>query len=277
MLLIIFRRPAEAAFRQRYQLTVLGIHRPGADAPVDLDRGRLAFGDILLVQGTWERILALRALRRDFVVMGQPEVMIGRRSYRKAPLAALALAGMVLVMATNLLPLVTAALLAALFLVLSGCLSIDQAYEAIDWRSVILIAGMLPLSLALERVELVDLAARSLVAGLGGAGPLAVMAGLFLLTSAFTQVLSNTATAVLIGPIALSAATTIGVRPQAFLMTVAIAASMAFASPVASPVNTLVMAAGGYRFADYLRVGLPLLLLMLLATLLTLPLIFPFG
>jgi di/tricarboxylate transporter len=161
-------------------------------------------------------------------------------------------------------------------MVLTGCLSIDDAYKAVDWKSVVLIAGMLPMSTALERVGLVNVTAQGLIRLLGAWGPLAVLAGLFLLVAILTQVLSNTATTVLVAPIALAAAQGMGIRPYAFLMAVALAASMAFASPVASPVNTLVMGAGNYRFGDYARVGVPLILLSMLLCVLVLPFLWPF-
>ncbi|HSG44623.1 MAG TPA: SLC13 family permease, partial [Anaerolineales bacterium] len=149
-------------------------------------------------------------------------------------------------------------------------------YGYIDWKSIVLVAGMLPMSTALERVGLVSLGAESLTTTLGSLGPIWVLGGLFLATSIFTQVLSNTTTAVLIAPLALVAAQNLGVQPQAFLMAVGLAASMAFASPVASPVNTLVMGAGNYRFSDYIKIGTPMLLIGLIISMLALPLIFPF-
>ncbi len=263
-------------FGSRYHLTVLGIRRPGSDETLDLKNTTLRFGDMLLVQGAWRDILELRRRRRDFVVMGQPETMIGAPARVKAPLALLVLVGMLVMMVTNLLPLVTASMLAALLMILSGCVTIDEAYESVDWKSVVLVAGMLPMSTALEKVGLVNLAAQGLTNSIGAMGPAFVLAGLFVLTSFFTQVLSNTATTVLIAPIGLAAAQKLGVSPYAFLMAVAIAASMAFATPVASPVNTLVMGAGRYRFSDYLRIGIPMILLMLTISLVALPLLWPF-
>jgi di/tricarboxylate transporter len=148
--------------------------------------------------------------------------------------------------------------------------------SSVDWKSIVLIAGMLPMSIALERVGLVNLVAQGMIETLGSLGPLLVLGSLFLLTSIFTQVLSNTATTVLIAPIGLAAAQKLGVDPHAFLMGVAIAASMAFASPVASPVNTLVMGAGSYRFSDYMKVGVPMIIITLIAAVIGLPLVFPF-
>jgi di/tricarboxylate transporter len=152
----------------------------------------------------------------------------------------------------------------------------DEAYQAINWPSIVLVAGMLPMSVALEKVGLVDAAASGIIGAVGSLGPIAVLAGLFLLTSIFTQVLSNTATTVIVAPIALASAQTLDITPYAFMMAVAIAASMAFATPVASPVNTLVMGAGNYRFGDYIKVGVPMILLTLVISVLLLPLLFPF-
>ncbi|MCA9943545.1 MAG: SLC13 family permease [Anaerolineales bacterium] len=266
----------EVRFGTTYRLTVLAISRPGAGQNLNLKTTRLEFGDTLVVQGRWHDISRLRDFRRDFVVMGEPESEVDRPPRSKARWAAAIMVSMLVLMVGEFVPLVTAALVAALLVVLTGCLTMDKAYDAIDWKSIVLIAGMLPMSTALEKVGLVNLIATGFVDTLGGSGPLAVMVGLFLLTSIFTQVLSNTATTVVIAPIALVAAQTLGIQPHAFLMAVAIAASMAFASPVASPTNTLVMGAGNYRFSDYVKVGVPLILLVLVAVSLLLPVIFPF-
>lgn len=266
----------ETRFGSTYHLTVLGINRPGADEKLGLKDTTLEFGDTLLVQGPWKNILGLRKRRRDFVVMGQPETMLGAPARNKAPIALLILLGMLAIMVTNILPVVTASMLAALAVILTGCLSMDDAYEAVNWKSIVLIAGMLPMAIALEKVGLVNLAAEGLTNSVGSFGPLVVLAGLFILTSLFTQVLSNTATTVLVAPIALATAQQLGVQPYAFMMAVAIAASMAFASPVASPVNTLVMGAGNYRFSDYIKAGAPMMLIMLIVTALAVPLLWPF-
>ena len=265
----------EARFGSTYNLTVLAINRAGAERDINLKETRLQAGDTLLVQGMWRSIAALKRSRRDFVVMGEPEAMAGAPARRRAPLALLVLAGMLILMITNAVSIAAAAMVAALAMILAGCVTIDEAYEAVDWKSIVLIAGMLPMSIALEKVGLVGLVAQGLVGLVGDLGPLAVLAGLFVLTSAFTQVLSNTATTVLIAPIALASARQLDVQPYALLMAVAIAASMAFASPVASPVNTLVMSAGNYRFRDYLKVGGPLLLLALILSVLLLPVLWP--
>jgi len=265
----------ETRFGSTYNLTVLAINRSSGERDMSLKETLLQAGDTLLVQGTWRSIVALKKKRRDFVVMGEPEAMAGAPARRKAPLALIVLAGMLVLMITNSVPVAAAAMVAALAMILSGCVTIDEAYDAVDWKSIVLIAGMLPMSIALEKVGLVGLVATGLIDLVGNLGSLAVLGGLFVLTSAFTQVLSNTATTVLVAPIALAAARQLDVQPYAFLMAVAIAASMAFASPVASPVNTLVMSAGNYRFRDYLQVGAPLLLIALIVSVVFLPLLWP--
>jgi di/tricarboxylate transporter len=263
-------------FGVRYRLSVMGIRRPGSEEAFNLKTTPLRFGDTLLVQGSWENILGLRKNQRDFVVMGQPEEMLGPVNQRKAPIAAVILAGMLIVMIGDFMPLTTTAMLAGVLMILTGCLKIDEAYEFIDWKSIVLIAGMLPMSIALEQVGLVSLVAEGMINTLGAQGPMWMLAGLFLGTAIFTQLLSNTATTVLLAPLAFATAIGMGVQPHAFLMAVAIAASMAFASPVASPVNTLVMGAGNYRFSDYAKTGIPMLLIAAIVVLLVLPLLWPF-
>lgn len=266
----------ELHFGRLHQLTVLGIQRPGSDESLNLKTTPLRFGDTLLVQGSWENILALRQKGRDFVVMGHPEALQGPPQRAKAPLAGLILLVMLLSMVGEVMPLTTSSMLAALLMILTGCLSIDEAYNVIDWKSIVLVAGMLPMSAALDKVGLVSLIAENLTTTLGVLNPIWIIGGLFLVTSFFTQVLSNTATAVLVAPLALAIAQNLGIQPHALLMAVAVAASMAFASPVASPVNTLVMGAGNYRFSDYMKVGAPLMLIAMVVTMVILPLLFPF-
>lgn len=269
---------ADVRFGSTYRLTVLNLRRPGIDEPLNLKETPLKFGDVLLIQGRWKDIFALKRLRHDFVVMGEPEAAEMGAFTRKshAPITLVILLAMIVAIALNLVSLTLASMLAGMAIVLTGCLTMDEAYDSIDWKSLFLIAGMLPMSTALVRVGLVDLAANALVATLGGWGPLFVLGGLFIVTSAFTQVLSNTATALLIAPIALASAQGLRVDPHAFLMAVAIAASVAFASPVASPVNTLVMSAGNYRFGDYARVGALMVALSFIIVVVGLPILWPF-
>lgn len=268
---------SELKFGTVYHLTVLGIRRPGTNEFLDLKNTKLRFGDVLLVQGSWKNILALRQLHQDLVVIGQPEEMMVSTPVRgKATITLAILVIMLVAMILDILPLVTISWIASLMLILTNCITIDDAYKVIDWKSIVLIAGMLPMSIALEQVGLVNLVSQSLTSFLGELGPSYVLAGLILLTSVFTQVLSNTATTVLIAPIGLAAAQELSVMPQAFMMGIAIAASLAMATPVASPVNTLVMGAGKYSFGDYMKVGIPLIVICLVIATLVLPLLWPF-
>ena len=264
-------------FGSLYQLTVLGINRSGADISLSLKETKLQFGDTLFVQGPWKNIRALIDQRRDFIVMGQPEALKGTPHRSKMILSSLILIGMLILLVTNWLPLSTTALIAAFLMIVTSCLDMKDAYNSVDWKSIILIAGMLPMTTALQKVGLVQVGTDWMAATLGGFGELPTLAALFLITALFTQVISNTATTVLIAPIALSLALRLGYQPQAFLMLVAIAASTAYASPVASPVNTLVMGSGNYRFRDYARVGIPLILISMLITILLLPLLWPLS
>ena len=273
---LVGKTVADVRFGTSFNLTVLGLHRSMSHDSLPIASTHLQMGDILLVQGSWENILALRNRRRDFVVMGQPEEMVGAPTRSRAPVALVILLGMLALMVGEVFPIATASMFAALLMILTGCLTIDDAYEAIDWKSIVLIAGMLPMSIALEKVGLVNLAAAELTLTLGSQGPTVVLGILFFTTALFTQVLSNTATTVLLAPIALAAAGNLAVQPHAFMMAIAVAASMAFASPVASPTNTLVMGAGSYRFGDYMKVGIPLIFISLLLAVLILPLLLPY-
>ena len=267
----------ELRFRSVYGVSVLGIKRMGKALSGDPATVKLEFGDTLLVTGVWADIIRLQKERRNLVVIGQPKEMADALlDTSKAPLAGLILAGMLVLMAFGLLPTVTAVLLAAVGMVLCGCLRPQEVYRTISWESLVLIAGMLPMSTALQKVGGVEFIADGLISVVGQMGPLAVLAGVFVITSLFSQFISNTATTVLVAPIAYTAALRMGVAPQAFLMAVAVAASSAFATPIASPVNTLVLAPGGYRFFDFVKIGVPLVLLTLGLSVALLPLLFPF-
>ena len=267
----------DAHFRERYGLSVLGILRMGQPMRGDFLATRLDFGDSLLVGGGWRHIDLLQAEQTDFSVLTIPREMDEVAPYReRAPWALAIVAGMLGLMTFDILPSVTAVLLAGLAMVLARCVTMEEAYESINWQSIILIAGMLPMATALNKTGALELIVTGLVESLGTLGPIALMAGLFVLTSVFSQFISNTATAVLVAPIALGAATSMELSPYPFLMAVALAASTAFSTPMASPVNTLVLGPGGYRFNDFVKMGVPLQLLAMALTLLVVPLIFPF-
>lgn len=265
----------QAAFRSHHALSVLGIRRRGQPL-VHLAQEKLAFGDVLLVVGAWKRIALLQNDPKDFLVLNlAAELSEVAPSYRQAPFALAILLAMVVLMTFGWVSNVVAVLLAALAMGLCRCLRMEDAYRAINWPSLVVIAGMLPLAKALEQTGGVALIADGLVAGLGPFGPLALLAGVFVLAALIGMFISNTATALLMAPIAIAAAQQVGVSPYPFAMTVVIAASAAFVTPVSSPVNTLVLAPGGYRFNDFVRVGLPLLLLVMGLTLLLTPLLLP--
>ncbi len=272
---LVGRSLRELRLRGGRGITVLG-ERPsgGEPGPPDLDRP-LAAGDALLLTGRAKSIGTLGNGVRDLVLLGAgAESQDRRRSH--APLAIGIMLAMMTAMTLGLVANVIAVLAAAVLLVLTRCLSMEQAYRSINWESVVLIAAIIPMATALDNTGGMDLAAKALLRLAGDLGPLALMAALFVFTSVLSQVVSNTATTVLVAPIALQAALAMEVSPYAMLMTVAIAASTAFATPVASPVNTLVLNPGGYRFADFARAGIPLQLLILVATLLVVPRLFPF-
>lgn len=266
----------QSRLRDTYHVTILAIMRLGTSIESAISTTPLRFGDTLLVGGEWRNIDALCADDQDFVVISQPREKPQRQPVTgRAWIAVAILLGMLILMTTGLTPTVTAVLLAAVAMVLTRCVTMEEVYRTMSWESVILIAGMLPMATALEQTGGIELIATGLTDSLGGWGPLAVMAGLFVLTSVFSQFISNTATTVLVAPIAFQAALSLEVEPRTFLMTVAVAASTAFATPIASPVNTLVLGPGGYRFADFARVGILLQLLLLVTTLLVVPFFFP--
>ena len=274
---LLGRTLKETRFRDRYQLSVVGIQRLGESLEGDIREAKLRFGDMLLVQGPWEKIRLIQGETRDFVVALAPREMgAALRPLDKAPLALTIMAGMMLLLTFEIVPAVTAVLLAAVAMVLFRCVSVDDAYRAVNWESVVLIAGILPMATALEITGGMDLIVAALDGILRDATPLVLLGALFLLTSVLSQVISNTATAVLLAPIAFQLAISAGAAPEPFMMTIAVAASTAFATPVASPVNTLVLGPGGYRFGDFFKVGVALQFLILLATLALVPVFFPF-
>ena len=270
----------ESGFRSKYHINVKGIRRKREYITDELASVRLHAGDVLLVQGTWANISRLGNDEEDWVVLGQPleEAAKVTLDY-KAPLAALIMVAMIVTMVFDFIPVapVTAVMAAAVLMVLVGCFrNVEAAYKTINWESVVLIAAMLPMSVALEKTGASTLVSHSLVSGLGGYGPFALLAGIYFTTSLLTMFISNTATAVLMSPIALSSATELGLSPYPFLFAVALGASMCFASPFSTPPNALVMQAGRYTFMDYVKVGLPLQVIIGVVMVFILPLLFPF-
>lgn len=270
----------DSGFREKFNVNVLGIRRKNEYILHDLKDVKMHSGDVLLVQGTWKNIDRLNREDSDWVVLGQPlsEAAKVTLDY-KAPVAAAIMLLMIVMMVFDSIPVapVTAVMIAAILMVLTGCFrNVEAAYKTINWESVVLIAAMLPMSLALEKTGASEYISNSLVSGLGGFGPLALLAGIYFTTSLMTMFISNTATAVLLSPIAMQSALQIGVSPYPFLFAVAVGASMCFASPFSTPPNALVMPAGQYTFMDYVKVGLPLQIIMGVVMIFVLPLLFPF-
>ncbi len=270
----------QSGFRSKHAVNVVGIRRKGQYIKDDLPNVRLHSGDVLLVQGTWTNINRLTGEDGEWVVLGQPLEEAARVTFDyKAPLAAFILLLMVGAMAFDFIPVapVTAVMLAAVLMVLCGCFrNVEAAYQTINWESIVLIGAMLPMSTALQKTGASSLVSSSLVGMLGGSSPYLLMAGIYLTTSLLSFFISNTATAVLMAPIALSAAQEMGLSPYPFLFAVTLGASMCFASPFSTPPNALVMQAGRYSFMDYIKVGLPLQLIIGAVMVVVLPLLWPF-
>ena len=264
--------------RQRQRLNVLSVRRSDGPLALDFQHTELQTGDILLVAGAWSDLEQLSGPRRDLVLLELPEEIAERTWHgNQAPWAVLITLAMLVLMVSQLTSNLVAVMLAAFAMVATRCVEMEEAYSSMNWQSLVLIAGMLPLANALEVTGGAGLIVTALTSTFRDLGPHAIMAGLFLLTSLFSQFISNTATTVLIAPIALSLAVDLDYTPAPFMMTVAIAASTAFATPVASPVNTLILAPGQYRFSDFLKVGVPLQLIALVVTVILVPLVFPLS
>ena len=270
----------ECGFRAKFNVNILGIRRNNEYILRDLGNQRVHSGDVLLVQGTWANIDRLSHDDTEWVVLGQPLAEAAKVTLDyKAPVAAAIMVLMVCMMVFEFIPVapVTAVIIAGLLMVLTGCFrNVEAAYKTINWESIVLIAAMMPMSMALEKTGASEYISNSLVSGLGVYGPFALMAGIYFTTSLMTMFISNTATAVLLAPIAMSSAVQIGVDPTPFLFAVAVGASMCFASPFSTPPNALVMPAGQYTFMDYIKVGLPLQIIMGIVMIFVLPLLFPF-
>jgi len=273
---LVGKTVSEGNFRRRQGLTVLSMRRAERPMALEFDQTRLAAGDMLLLAGPWDALEKFAGPRRDLVLLELPEEIAERTWHsNQAPWAVLVTLGMLLLMTFQLTSNLVAVMLAAFAMVITRCVNMEEAYRSMNWQSLVLIAGMLPLARALEVSGGSQLIVTSLASAFYDLGPRAVLAGLFVLTSLFSQFISNTATTVLVAPIALSLALDMGYAPAPFLMTVAIAASTAFATPVASPVNTLILGPGNYRFGDFLKLGVPMQVLALLITVALVPLVFP--
>ncbi|MBP3563130.1 MAG: SLC13 family permease [Bacteroidales bacterium] len=277
---MINRTIIEAGFRSKFSVNVLGIRRKQDYLLHDLGNEKIHDGDVLLVQGAWKDIARLKNESNNWVVLGEPlqEAAKVTLDY-KAPVAALIMIAMIVAMVVDSIPIapVTAVLLAAVLMVITGCVrSVEAAYKTINWQTIVLFAAMMPMSTALEKTGVSTLLTDTLVNGLGLNSPLALLGVVYAATSVMTIFISNTVTAMLMAPIALQCALQIGVSPVPYMFAVTVAASMCFASPFSTPPNALVMSAGQYTFMDYVKVGLPLQIIMGVVMVFVLPLIFPF-
>ena len=285
-------RIGEANLRKRFGINVLGVKRGSSSSSSEGGRGgseyitdnliaaKLHVGDMLLVQGEWTNLAHLTADTTNWVVLDQPEKTADKvlLDY-KAPVAAAIMLLMIAMMVFDFIPVapVTAVIIAGLLTVFAGCFrNVEAAYKTINWESIVLIASMMPMSTALEKTGASALVSQGLVDSLGAMGPTALLAGIYFTTSLMTMFISNTATAVLMAPIALVAAQQVGVSPYSFLFAVTLGASMCFASPFSTPPNALVMKAGGYTFMDYVKVGLPLQIIIGVVMTFVLPLLFEY-
>lgn len=275
---LIGKTVVDVHFRTQYDLAVIGLKRGTAAQQGSILAEPMKLGDTLLVVGAWRAIRRLQADRRDLIVLTEPaELDDVVPAPTRAPFAVGILALVVVLMVAGVVPNVQAVLFGCLLLGLFGCVDMNSAYRSIHWQSLILIVGMLPFSLALQNTGGVDLAAEALLAIVADAGPRTTLAAIFGLTALLSLFVSNTATAVLMAPVAMAVAAELGASPYPFAMTVALAASAAFMTPVSSPVNTLVVGPGNYRFFDFVRIGVPFTLVTMATTVLLVPLVFPFN
>nr|WP_269060308.1 SLC13 family permease [Salmonella enterica] len=274
---LIGKSVREIAFRTRYGLNVVGLKRDGVALEGSLADEPLLMGDIILVVGNWKLISLLGQKGRDFVVLNMPvEVSEASPAHSQAPHAIFCLVLMVALMLTDEIPNPIAAIIACLLMGKFRCIDAESAYKAIHWPSIILIVGMMPFALALQKTGGVSLVVQGLMDIGGGYGPYMMLGCLFVLCAAIGLFISNTATAVLMAPIALAAAKSMGVSPYPFAMAVAMAASAAFMTPVSSPVNTLVLGPGNYSFSDFVKLGVPFTLIVMAVCIVMIPMLFPF-
>ncbi|MFT4172688.1 MAG: SLC13 family permease [Rhodocyclaceae bacterium] len=266
----------DLGFRSRYQLNVVGLRRDGEALAAPLTDTRLKVGDTLLVIGAWRDIRRIKAQTRELILLSVPvEVEEVLPAPGRARYAVASVAVMVVLMISGIVPNVMAALIACMLMGATRCVDLDSAYRSIHWQSLFLIVGMLPFAVALQKTGGIALAVDVLVGALGEAGPTALLASLFVATALTGLFISNTATAVLMAPVAIATAAQVGASPYPFAMIVALAASAAFMTPVSSPVNTLVVGPGQYRFGDFVRIGVPFTILVGVLSVWGVPLIFP--
>lgn len=263
----------ELNFRFKYGLTVLAVWSEGRAYRSNLRDRHLHFGDALLLYGSRRRLRFL-GQEPDFLVLTEDAQVPPLKE--KIPLAVAIMLLVLVPVVIGWLPIAVSAIVGVALMILTGCLTMEEAYRSIEWKAIFLIAGMLPLGIAMEQTGAAQFLANGMISLIGGLGPVAVMAGFFLLAALASQFMPNPAVAVLLAPIALSTASDMGISPYPLMMTVAVSASAAFLSPVGHAANVLVMGPGGYRFSDYFKVGLPLTILTMIVVLLLVPIFWRF-
>lgn len=263
-------------YLRKLGIQLLGVSRN--NEPLIDKNIKIKAGDAFIIRGSWKNIESLKKVYENLVITGSPEAMaknvdaLNTKSY----IAMGTLLLMILLLVFKILPGAIAALICAGIIMLTRCVPIAKAYKGISWTSIIMIAAMIPMGIALQKTGTADIIAQGLVSYLGSIHSIVLLGGIFLLTTAFSQTINNSATAVLMAPIAYMAAISLGVSPKPFMIVVAISASTAFLTPVGTTTNAMVMSAGGYKFMDYLKVGAPLLLLFFVASMVLVPIIWPF-
>ncbi|NNK73011.1 MAG: SLC13 family permease, partial [Flavobacteriaceae bacterium] len=273
---LVGRKVKIGNFFKRYGVQLLAASRN--NKPLTDNEIRIKAGDGFIIRGTWADIENLQSQYENLVVCGSPEGLAKDvdNLTSKSFIALGALVLMILLLVLKIVPGAIAALVSAGLVLVSGCIPLPKTYKSINWVSVIMIAAMIPMGLALQKTGVAQMMANGLVNSLGALHPVVLLGGVFLLTTGFSQVINNSATAVLMAPIVILAATSLDVSPKPFMITVAVSASTAFLTPIGTTTNAMVLSAGGYKFKDYLKVGAPLLLLFLVLILVLVPVIWPF-
>lgn len=262
-------------FQNKYGLIVAGVKRGNDLISGELGDVEISIGDQYLVIGEWKQINELRASNQDFFMLNYPsEIDQVAPALTQAPHAILSVLTMVLLMVTGVVPNVIAALIACLMMAKFRCIDAQSAYNSVHWPSLILIVGMMPFAIALDKTGGIGLAVNGLLNLVGEWGIHAILVSLFVLCATVGLFISNTATAILMTPIAVALANELGESPLPFVITVAVAASAAFMTPVSSPVNTMVLGPGGYKFSDFLKIGVPFTIIVMIATVLVVPILF---
>jgi len=269
---LIGKKLSSLNMHRKYGVYILAVHR-NEDQKEDLNNIVLKFGDTLLIEGSAENISELLD-RGNIVNIASPQEKPMLKS--KAPIAILTIISVMALSAFEVMPIASLALIGAVTVMITGCVETEEAYRSIDWRILFLIFGMLGLSIGLQKTGAINLIVDQIITLVGGMGPLVILAAVYVLTSILTEMVSNNAVAVLLGPIAINLATQLGFDPKPFLMAVLFAASASFATPIGYQTNTFVYGAGGYKFTDFLKIGVPLNIIFAIVAIIILPIFFPF-